>query len=167
MAGHPRSPLHHDPSILARPLCNRNNFLELFPLTHSNDTRSLRRYSPQEPQWKSRHHHWSPFLRNALMCSGGAQGIGAAAVVEIFVNAGAIVVFADMNITGGKSVEQKVERYTSLGLWRANCAERRRLWRRIFLRGLQFSSCSSSRLRRTDALILSLRMPVYTAMSGG
>jgi NAD(P)-dependent dehydrogenase (short-subunit alcohol dehydrogenase family) len=39
--------------------------------------------------------------------SGGAQGIGAA-TVEIFVNAGAQVVFADLNVAGGKSVEAKV-----------------------------------------------------------
>jgi len=39
---------------------------------------------------------------------GGAQGIGAAAV-EIFVKAGAKVVFADMNATGGKATEEKVK----------------------------------------------------------
>jgi hypothetical protein len=36
--------------------------------------------------------------------------------VEIFVKAGANVVFADMNVTGGKSVEQKVEGYTPVRL---------------------------------------------------
>jgi len=52
-----------------------------------------------------------PFpLLAALTRVGGAQGIGAAAV-EIFINAGAKVVFADVNVTGGKSVEQKVEGY--------------------------------------------------------
>jgi hypothetical protein len=45
--------------------------------------------------------------------SGGAQGIGASAV-EIFVNAGAKVVFADMNVSGGKSVENKVHGYPLL-----------------------------------------------------
>jgi len=34
--------------------------------------------------------------------------------VEIFVKAGANVVFADMNVTGGQSVEQKVEGYLSV-----------------------------------------------------
>jgi NAD(P)-dependent dehydrogenase (short-subunit alcohol dehydrogenase family) len=41
---------------------------------------------------------------------GGAQGIGAAAV-EIFVDAGAKVVFADMNTAGGKATEEKVKGY--------------------------------------------------------
>jgi NAD(P)-dependent dehydrogenase (short-subunit alcohol dehydrogenase family) len=44
------------------------------------------------------------------LTSGGAQGIGAAAV-EIFVNASAKVVFADMNTTGGKATEEKVKGY--------------------------------------------------------
>jgi len=35
--------------------------------------------------------------------------------VEIFVKSGANVVFADMNITGGKSVERQVEGYLSVG----------------------------------------------------
>ena len=43
-----------------------------------------------------------------MLIVGGAQGIGAAAV-EIFVNAGAKVVFADMNATGGKATEEKVK----------------------------------------------------------
>ena len=42
-----------------------------------------------------------------MLIVGGAQGIGATAV-EIFVNAGAKVVFADMNATGGKATEAKV-----------------------------------------------------------
>jgi len=41
------------------------------------------------------------------LISGGAQGIGAAAV-EIFVKAGAKVVFADMNTAGGKATKEKV-----------------------------------------------------------
>jgi NAD(P)-dependent dehydrogenase (short-subunit alcohol dehydrogenase family) len=45
--------------------------------------------------------------------SGGAQGIGAEAV-EIFVNAGANVVFADLNVTGGKPVEAKLNGYLTL-----------------------------------------------------
>lgn len=48
--------------------------------------------------------------RSAMLTSGGAQGIGAAAV-EIFVNAGAKVVFADMNSTRGKATEGKVKGY--------------------------------------------------------
>lgn len=44
------------------------------------------------------------------LIAGGAQGIGAAAV-EIFVKAGAKVVFADMNTTGGKATEEKVKGY--------------------------------------------------------
>jgi hypothetical protein len=40
--------------------------------------------------------------------AGGAQGIGASAV-EIFVDAGAKVVFADLNTEGGRSTEKKVQ----------------------------------------------------------
>jgi NAD(P)-dependent dehydrogenase (short-subunit alcohol dehydrogenase family) len=55
------------------------------------------------------------------LIAGGAQGIGAQAV-EIFVAAGATVVFADMNVQGGKSVEQQVHgkatfRETDISSW--------------------------------------------------
>lgn len=41
---------------------------------------------------------------------GAAQGIGAEAV-EIFVNAGAKVIFADVNVAGGKSIEKRMSGY--------------------------------------------------------
>jgi NAD(P)-dependent dehydrogenase (short-subunit alcohol dehydrogenase family) len=61
----------------------------------------------------------SPYQVDAI--TGGAQGIGEQAV-EIFVAAGAKVVFADMNVQGGKSVEQRLNgkatfRETDISSW--------------------------------------------------
>jgi len=99
------------PQFLASPVWHAIKPQKFHSLTRRNDTRPLRRYSPQEPRWQNRHYHgFHPACESADTRVGGAQGIGAAAV-EIFVNAGAKVVFADVNIAGGKSVEDKVQGY--------------------------------------------------------
>ena len=69
---------------------------------------------------------------------GGAQGIGAAAV-EIFVNAGAKVVFADRNTTGGKQLESKLQGYHNLCCINLTCCSGKQpSSKRIFLHGRQY-----------------------------